>query len=133
MSKQELIDRLNEFKAFKDNWNGYGAKPFNENDIEVVIKFISKLKDNLIDGLYIFPLPNGGVQLEYDYGYNEGNEFLEIEVMLDEPKFECLYGIYDNEEETIFRNEKEFTIKNDMSAVKRCLTKFKNGGFKKHD
>ena len=133
MTKTEIIERLERFKELKDNWNGYGAEPFDKDFLNSMIKFINRFKEEWFDGLYVFPLPYNGIQLEYDFGYNEGNEFLEIEVCKDESKCSCLYGTYASEDEKTYRDAKEFKIKNDSTAIRRVLNKFKTGGFKNNN
>lgn len=62
----------------KDNWNGYGAEPFNSS-------FVNKCRE-IVKGLvkepFVAPTANNSIQLEYEYQ----NNYLEIELFEEKAK-----------------------------------------------
>lgn len=64
---------LESYKYLKDNWNGYGAKPFTSS-------FIERLKDIVIALEFspkIFPTGRNSIQLEFE---KKNGDYLEFEV-----------------------------------------------------
>lgn len=132
MTKQEAIQTLECFKALPPNWNQYNALPLTPSFIDSFIKWINRLQDPFFQDLHIYPLPTDGIQLEYEpSSYYNGAEHLELTIYNNEPKCSGCYITYIDEEGIQFRNEYMFSIKNDFTAIKRCINKFKTGGFKK--
>lgn len=93
MNREEFencINKLNEIKTLKDNWNDNGASAFSEELINKVKKFINY-------NIYtpeIFPTAANSIQLEYE---NQHKEYLELEFK--EEKIE-LFKIDKNNNET---------------------------------
>ena len=76
--KQNNIDKLRSFLKLKDNWNDYGAKPFNKELIDKCINLINSL--NLSSQPDVFPTGMSTIQFEYEK--SDGN-YLEIEINTD--------------------------------------------------
>ena len=79
----ELINKIDSFKKFKDNWNGYGAKP-------IPFKVIDKayvLANELTPIPEVFPTACDSVQFEWE----TEDMYVELEVFENEIKMymEC--------------------------------------------
>jgi len=68
--------KLKRFSTFKKDWNGYGADPIDETVIGFVKEIIEKSSYKSFE---IFPLADGGIQLERDFSDNSS---VEIRVFL---------------------------------------------------
>ena len=68
---KKAIEKLHKFASYGDNWNGYGAPPWKENDN--YIKEVETLLNSLSREVEIYPLSNHIVQIEYtiDNVYHE--------------------------------------------------------------
>lgn len=75
MTKQDCLDKLKKISEYKDNWNGYGAEPFDKDLIEECKTII----DNLFVYPMVFPTANNSIQLEY----KNDNTYFEIEIFSD--------------------------------------------------
>lgn len=77
LSKELLfnLDRLEEIKKLKQDWNGNGAEPFGQ---DLVNKTIVILK-GLSDQPQVFPTARNSIQLEYE----NGDCYLEFEIFGD--------------------------------------------------
>lgn len=65
-SKDKIISnkkKLKRYMNFSENWDGFNSLPINENVIKNVEKFISELEYQP----KIFPLSEGGVQVEMEF------------------------------------------------------------------
>ena len=63
-----FIERLEEFKSLKENWNGYNAKPIPGKALINARKVCLSVMRQTGICLEVYPLSTGGVQLEYkDY------------------------------------------------------------------
>lgn len=65
-SKDKIISnkkKLKRYKSFSENWDGFNSLPINENVIKNVENFISELEYQP----KIFPLSEGGVQVEMEF------------------------------------------------------------------
>lgn len=66
--------RIANFAEYTDNWNGYGAKAFDP-------VFLNQVLNGIISDLKpqpeIYPLPDGGLQLEWE---KSNGEYLELEI-----------------------------------------------------
>jgi hypothetical protein len=60
---KENVETLTEIGDFKDNWNQYGAKKFNDSLIIKCIKFVTKLELNYQPE--IFPTAQNSIQFEF--------------------------------------------------------------------
>ncbi len=58
---EENLMKLDSFKELENDWNGYGAEPFNEEHIEKVKFLVSLLKIQP----EIYPTARNSIQLEY--------------------------------------------------------------------
>jgi hypothetical protein len=67
---------LDSFLSLNDNWNGYGARKFDPEFIDVVKKIVFKLEKNP----KIFPTGRNSIQLEYQ---KDNGDYLELEVFPD--------------------------------------------------
>lgn len=71
------LDKLKEIALFKENWNGYGAKPLSESVI--------KRAEDVIRGVCIqprlFPTADNTIQMEYE---KTSGAYLEIQITSDE-------------------------------------------------
>lgn len=76
------IQKLNNMKLFKDNWNGYNAKPFSDKLIEKCKEIIQRIPDNLQPS--IFPTGRSSIQMQYELA---DNSYLEFEIFLDKIVF----------------------------------------------
>lgn len=92
---EDNLEKLKEISELKDNWNGYEADLISRE----VIEFIDNFLHNCAMQPDIFPLPSGGIQVEYD---REDGAYLEFTVsdediisvfILDRTDREFLYDI----------------------------------------
>jgi hypothetical protein len=58
------------------NWDGYGAKPIDKPALALATRFVNAMSSMGLPAPEIFPVPDGGVQLEWAVGPME----LEIEI-----------------------------------------------------
>ena len=74
----KLINKIESFKNFKDNWNGYGALPLPENVINKAIR--------LVNELYpipeVFPTACDSIQIEWEIN----GVYVELEIFENEIK-----------------------------------------------
>lgn len=102
--------KLKLIESFKDDWNGYGAKPISKNVIQQAYEINSKLQYPL----EIFPRADNSVQFEMDLA----DDYIEFQVM--EDKIECF----------IIQNEKEYYInvsKGDINTINQLTENFVKG------
>ena len=76
------LQKLNNIKLFKENWNGYNAKPFSDSLIEKCKEIIQRIPDNLQPS--IFPTGRSSIQMQYEL---VDNSYLEFEIFLDRIEF----------------------------------------------
>lgn len=76
MKQKENLDRLNQIKELKDNWNGYGAQSIDN----IVIKTVENIIENVHVQPEIYPTGRNSIQLEYEL---EDKSYLEFEVFKD--------------------------------------------------
>jgi hypothetical protein len=70
------LDKINNFRKLKKNWNLYNAKKFNPKILDRSIEILNRVDRQP----KVFPTSTSTVQLEYDY-YE--NKYLEIEILSD--------------------------------------------------
>lgn len=75
ISKQDCFDKLKEISEYAENWNGYGAKPFDEDLIDECEFIVNQL----FVCPEIFPTANNSIQLEY----RSDEVYIEIEIFSD--------------------------------------------------
>lgn len=66
MNDEEILRRLEEFKTLDHNWDSYHAVPIHPWAIEDAKNIVKDFPD-FFD--FAAPLPDGGVQLEFEYNY----------------------------------------------------------------
>src|SRR5215467_9106658 len=71
--------KISELARLAENWDSYGSRPIQEAAIEQASKAIEYLSDINLPPPQIFPVPGGGLQLEFE---QDGRE-LEIEFLPD--------------------------------------------------
>ena len=74
----KLIKKIESFRNYKDNWNGYGASPLSKN----VIKKAITLASEMYPIPEAFPTACDSIQLEWEME----NIYLELEIFEDETK-----------------------------------------------
>ena len=72
VSKQDCLSKLNKISAYKQNWNGYGADPF---DKDLIAK-CKEIINNIFVYPMVFPTANDSINLEY----KNSKVYFEIEV-----------------------------------------------------
>lgn len=80
--KQKNIYKLESFLKLKENWNDYGARPFNQELIDKCIALISSLNVNYQPDIF----PTGMSTIQFEYEKPDGN-YLEIEIASDKIGF----------------------------------------------
>lgn len=70
-----IIDKINSFREFKDNWNGYGAEPLSN----IVIDRALDLAKQLNPTPEVFPTGRNSIQFEWESDIL----YLELEVFED--------------------------------------------------
>lgn len=71
MTKLDITTQLNDLRNLKDGWyDDYGKAPSHEGLDWLAAKFSSEYPDDL-PRPYIYPMPEGGAQLEWDLGVND--------------------------------------------------------------
>lgn len=75
LDKQALYRSLGELRAFKSNWDGYGAIPLDPRNLDAARRFIESLPDGAAGQPMVVPMTRGRVQLEW----HRGNRSLELE------------------------------------------------------
>lgn len=76
MKQKENLDKLNQIKELKDDWNGYGAQSIDN----IVIKSVENIIENVHVQPEIYPTGRNSIQLEYEL---EDRSYLEFEVFKD--------------------------------------------------
>lgn len=67
---------INSFLALGKGWDGHRAKPITEEAVESTIGLVFALCDDLSLPPQFFPLPDGGIQIEW----HVGGEVVEVEI-----------------------------------------------------
>jgi len=68
--------QFNSFLSLSEGWDGYRAKPIAMNALDVAIRLFFSLIDDLSVPPQMFPLVDGGIQLEW----HVANESVEVEI-----------------------------------------------------
>ncbi len=93
-ANQEAVERLRKLTNLKSDWDGYGGVPPTEEAVKataVLLLEIHKLTQGLLESPFIAPLPEGGLELEWEL--DSGAELMliipptrtDIRYLLDEP------------------------------------------------
>ena len=72
----EVARRLEEFAALASDWDGYGARQIDRRALELARVLVWRFLEQGLPVPEIFPVPDGGVQIEWEAGPLE----LELEV-----------------------------------------------------
>lgn len=158
MTKDETTETIEQFKTIIPP----DFHPF----LSTVHKWLLKFKPEQLQNLTLMVLPDHSISIEcFNFissitPYTQGSEILEINIHPSEPKCQCLYILYrENQEPQILTTDQsklreslgkqgvlfekevqtpiyygehhEFKIKNDFPAIKRCILKFQKGEYKK--
>ena len=91
VGSDEMDARLTELADLTDSWDGYEAKPIDRRALAVAVAMIKSAVGTGMSNPEIFPVPNGGVQLEWSVGSME----LELEI---EPGGAAVVFVGDDEE-----------------------------------
>ena len=107
------LQKLNNIKLFKENWNGYNAKPFSDSLIEKCKEIIQRIPDNLQPS--IFPTGRNSIQMQFELS---DNSYLEFEIFSDKIVFlEVPKRDYSKAKEKLINNYK------DLSVIKKIVEK----------
>lgn len=100
-NKENNLNKLKEIENLKDNWNGNGAKPFND----YYINYIKLIIENIDEDLQpeIFPIADGNIQFEWEFS----NLYLEM-IIINDRKFKLFYADGNTEKDPDFENGTEF-------------------------
>lgn len=75
LDKRAVCRLLDELRAFKPSWDGYGAAPLDPRNLDAARRFIESLPDGAAPQPMVVPMTRGRVQLEW----HRGNRSLELE------------------------------------------------------
>lgn len=64
----EVARRLEEFADLASNWDGYGARQIDRRALERARALVWRLLDQGLPVPEVFPVPDGGVQIEWEAG-----------------------------------------------------------------
>jgi len=113
---KELIQSLETFMEFENNWDSYGSVRIREEAKDVAISFIKHLDDffyPMLRDAEIFPVPTGGVQIEWE----TSGGYLEVELH----SYDTVYTLY----EINYKPAKTITEgSTDLSGAIKCVTEF---------
>ena len=132
---KKSLEKLEEFKTLKPNWDSYGAKSIN-------FDLISKTRDllnsiNMVDvpEPFLAPVSDGGVNIEWDTPNrylsvkvrSEGVRFFGVKRDEDEKKEKDSGNIKENEENTAENEENFVTVEKEeeVAATEKKETKEK--------
>jgi hypothetical protein len=71
--------KISELAQLAENWDSYGSRPISQPAIEQAADILACLSNLDLPNLQIFPVPGGGIQLEFQQDSRE----LEIEILPD--------------------------------------------------
>lgn len=112
------IQKIKDFKSYKYNWNGNGARPFSEKLINKAVDLIQKFRITP----EVFPVANDSIQFEWE----SRDEFLYIELEIFEDKIEIfkLTGTEEKNEKYDELNDDQFKEIEDYvdDIIKRNIT-----------
>lgn len=86
--------KLKELSELRDNWDSYGSRPIQQKASETAAKLLTETAKVRLPEPQIFPVPGGGLQLEWDNAKGE----LELEIL---PDGEIGFLIVDKENEML--------------------------------
>lgn len=109
--------RLNKFKKLPLNWNGYGEMPIEDRAIQ---KTLQLLESVAVDAAApeVMPMPDGGVQVEWDRGGCE----LEVEVPASGPLIVLFVDADGSEQEYALEWAQVGALRFHLAAMERSST-----------
>ena len=69
---------IESYRELKQDWDGYDADPIFPNVIDLAIKFVDILDEELIADVVLFPRTDGEIGFMWTFGNN--NDYLELNV-----------------------------------------------------
>lgn len=119
-TRKTIIDYISKFSNFREKWDGYNAKEFNETVIKKTVQFINDLPKYTLANLdsdNISPNPNGTVTIQWkndkkslfslDIGKSQANIFIKHSERI--PEFINGINLSNKEEkQQIFKSLSEF-------------------------
>ena len=75
LSKEDILNSIEEFKNLENNWDGYGAIPLSLESAKNAKEFISSLSDEIFENFYD-GYPNTHGTISFEWKNNDGHEFL---------------------------------------------------------
>lgn len=76
---RQADQKISELSQLPENWDGYGSRSIQQAAVEQASALLSKLASFNLPAPQIFPVPGGGIQLEFRQDSRE----LEIEILPD--------------------------------------------------
>ena len=70
------LQKIEKFREYKENWNGYGASAFSEELLDIAEEILKRLNYQP----EVFPVAGGAIQFEYE---KKNGEYLEFEISID--------------------------------------------------
>lgn len=70
-SAKQILNKINDFRALKENWDSYGATPPSDAVIDEAVSFVRKADKNLLPFYFAAPGPNGELVIEFKKGNKE--------------------------------------------------------------
>lgn len=75
----QAVQKIAELSALPENWDGYGSRSIQQTAVEQASSLLPGLASFNLPAPQIFPVPGGGIQLEFQQEARE----LEIEILPD--------------------------------------------------
>jgi hypothetical protein len=66
-----ILNKIDGFKALKENWDSYGATPPSDEVIDKALSFVRNADTNLLPFYFAAPGPNGELVIELKRGNKE--------------------------------------------------------------
>lgn len=79
LAVKTVVEKIAELARLSENWDSYGSRPIQPAAIEKTIELLRELSKFDLPLPQIFPVPGGGIQLEWQNAERE----LEIELLSD--------------------------------------------------
>ncbi len=81
----ELLQRFKEMEKLEDDWDSYGSVPITAKAIAKTKEILADIfeEDTEEDGLFISPLPDGGIDMDWDQEHFDGRNSLLVHVHSD--------------------------------------------------
>lgn len=109
-----IYKNIDSFKELEYNWNSYKGKTISSICIFRAKKIVEEFKEHNINITFAYPLPNGGIQLEYDSFYD-----MVMEVNPEGEEDNC--NIYDGDE-VLYSLEENTIMKEQIKEIASILS-----------